>query len=137
VNTLKPILISMVLVATPGFASAQQSDLSNKPSIIVENKAKPPKESNSRTIEGTVKDAADNPAADAIVQLKDTKTSQVVDFATKEDGKFVFRDLYLNVNYELLAKRGDLTTPVKKVSIYDTRKNVIVNFQLTPTSKEK
>ena len=136
-NTLKPILISTVLVATPGFTPAQQNDPSNKPSVIVENKAKPPKESNSRTIEGIVKDAADNPASNAIVQLKDTKTSQVVDFATKEDGKFVFRDLYLTVNYELLAKRGDITTPVKKVSIYDTRKDVIVNFQLTPPSKQQ
>jgi hypothetical protein len=41
----------------------------------------------------------------------------------------------LDVNYELLAKRGDITTPMKKVSIYDTRKNVTVNFQLTPPSK--
>jgi hypothetical protein len=135
VNTLKLILIFLGLVATPGLTPAQQNDPSNKPSVIVENKGKPPKESNSRTIEGTVKDAVDNPAADAIVQLKDTKTSQVVNFTTKGDGKFVFRDLYLDVNYELLAKRGDITTPMKKVSIYDTRKNVIVNFQLTPPPK--
>lgn len=77
-----------------------------------------------------MKDASDNPAENALVQLKDTKTSQVVNFATKEDGKFIFRDLYMDVNYELLAKRGDVTTPVKKVSIYDTRKDVVVNFQL-------
>lgn len=134
-NTPKLFLISIVLVATPGFPSAQQNDPSNKPSVTLENKQKPPKESNSRTIEGTVKDASDNPAADAIVQLKDTKTSQVVNFATKADGKFVFRDLYLDVNYELLAKRGDIMTPVKKVSVYDTRKNVTVNFQLTPPAK--
>jgi len=137
VKTSKLLSISFVFLVTTGLVSAQQNDPSNKPSVTLENKQKPPKETNSRTIEGTVKDAADNPAADAIVQLKDTKTSQVVNFATKEDGKFVFRDLYLNVNYELVAKRGDITTPVKKVSIYDTRKNVIVNFQLAPPSKQQ
>jgi hypothetical protein len=64
------------------------------------------------------------------VQLKDTKTSSIVDFATKDDGKFVFRDLPMDINYELLAKHGDLASQVKKVSIYDTRKHIIVNFQL-------
>ena len=77
-----------------------------------------------------MKDASDNPLADAIVQLKNTKTSNIVNFATKEDGKYVFRDLPMDINYELLAKHNNLSTPVKKISIYDTRKHVIVNFQL-------
>ena len=102
-----------------------------KPQVYLENnRVKNEKESNTRTIDGTVKDASDNPQADAIVQLKNTKTSNIVNFATKDDGKFVFRDLAMDINYELLAKRGALSTPVKKVSVYDTRKHVILNFQL-------
>ncbi len=134
-KTSKPFVISLVFLAAAGVLCAQQDDRFNKPSVTLENRPKPPKESNSRTIEGTVKDASDNPAEDAIVQLKDTKTSQVVDFATKPDGKFIFRDLYMDVNYELLAKRGDVTTPVKKVTIYDTRKDVVINFQLDSGKK--
>ena len=94
------------------------------------DRVKNEKESNTRTIDGTVKDSTDNPLADAIVQLKNTKTSNIVNFATKDDGKYVFRDLPMDINYELLAKHGDVATPVKKVSVYDTRKHVIVNFQL-------
>ena len=60
----------------------------------------------------------------------------MVDFATKSDGKFAFRDLSMENNYELLAKRGDLASPVKKVSIYDTRKEVIINFTLQPPVKQ-
>jgi len=102
-----------------------------KPNVILQNdRVKNQKESNTRIIDGIVKDASDNPLADAIVQLKDTKTSNIVNFATKEDGKYVFRDLPMDINYELLAKHNDLSTPVKKISIYDTRKHVIVNFQL-------
>src|SRR5579863_108852 len=102
-----------------------------KPNVFLQNdRVKNQKESNTRTIDGTVKDASDNPLADAIVQLKDTKTSNIVNFATKEDGKYVFRDLPMDINYELLAKHADITTPVKKISIYDTRKHVILNFQL-------
>lgn len=128
-------VVPLVFLAAAGLGTAQQNYPPTQPGVTLENKQKPPKESNSRTIEGTVTDASDNPAENAIVQLKDTKTSQVVDYATKENGKFVFRDLYLDVNYELFAKRGDVTTPVKKISIYDTRKDVVVNFRLEADKK--
>jgi hypothetical protein len=105
------------------------------PPVVLENKEKPKKDSPYRIIQGIVKDQADNPLAGAIVQLKDTRTSKVVDFATKSDGKFAFRDLSMENNYELLAKRGDLASPVKKVSIYDSRKEVIINFTLQPPAK--
>ncbi len=114
-----------------GWVALPQDGPDQKPTVYLENnRPKNEKESNTRTIDGMVKDAADNPLADAIVQLKDTKTSNIVNFSTKGDGKYVFRDLAMDINYELLAKIGDMSTPVKKVSIYDTRKHVIVNFQL-------
>lgn len=129
--------IAMGLAITSGVISAQDNDITNKPSVTLENKEKPPKEGNSRTIEGLVHDTSENPLANAIVQLKDMKTSKTVELITKSDGKFVFRDLYMDVNYELLAKRNDVTTPVKKVSIYDNRKDVVVNFELPSAAKQQ
>jgi Carboxypeptidase regulatory-like domain len=114
-----------------GCIAPAQDGPDQKPNVFLQNdRVKNQKQSNTRIIDGTVKDASDNPLADAIVQLKDTKTSNIVNFATKEDGKYVFRDLPMDINYELLAKHNDVSTPVKKISIYDTRKHVIVNFQL-------
>jgi len=129
-NSIRVLPVFLLLSAC--FAPAQEnSKPDERPNVFLQNnRPKSEKESNTRTIQGTVKDSSDNPLADAIVQLKDTKTSSIVDFATKDDGKFVFRDLPMNINYELVAKHADLTTPVKKVSVYDTRKNVILNFQL-------
>jgi hypothetical protein len=128
-HRIATLLASFLLLA--GLAPAQEGP-DQKPSVFLQNdRTKTVKESNTRIIDGTVKDASDNPVADAIVQLKDTKTSNIVDFATKDDGKFVFRDLPMDITYELLAKHGDVTTPVKKVSVYDTRKHVIVNFLVT------
>jgi hypothetical protein len=114
-------------------APAQQNSQPNdKSDVYLQNdRPKNQKESNTRTIQGTVKDSSDNALSEAIVQLKDMKTSKVVDFVTKDDGKYAFSDLPMDINYELAAKHGDLTAPVKKVSIYDTRKSVIMNFQLT------
>jgi hypothetical protein len=123
--------VPLVLVLVCLAPAQENSKPDDKPNVFLENnRPKNQKESNTRTIEGTVKDAADNPLRDAIVQLKDTRTSKIVDFATKEDGKFAFRDLPMNINYELVAKRGDVTTPTKKVSIYDTRHSVVLNFQV-------
>ena len=129
-------VVALVVLALGSLVSAQQNYPPTQPGVTLENRPKPPKESNARTIEGMVTDASDNPAADAIVELKDTKNSQVVDYATKQDGKFVFRDLYMDVTYELFAKRGDITTPVKKVTVYDTRKDVALNFKLEPPDKK-
>jgi Carboxypeptidase regulatory-like domain len=125
---LVKVLPAILLLAC---IAAAQDGPDQKPNVFLQNdRVKNQKEANSRTIDGTVKDASDNPLADAIVQLKDTKTSNIVNFATKEDGKYVFRDLPMDINYELLAKHNDISTPVKKISVYDTRKHVIVNFQL-------
>jgi hypothetical protein len=127
-NPVKILVAFFFLLAV--LAPAQDGPDVKPPVFLQNDRPKNEKESNTRIIDGTVKDASDNPLADAIVQLKNTKTSSVVDFATKDDGKYVFRDLPMDINFELLAKHGDLTTPVKKVSVYDTRKHVIVNFQV-------
>jgi hypothetical protein len=124
-------ILPAVLLALASLAPAQDGPEQQPNVYLQNNRPKNEKESNTRTIDGTVKDASDNPLADAIVQLKDTKTSKIVNFPTKDDGKYVFRDLPMDINYELVAKRGEIATPVKKVSVYDTRKHIIVNFQLT------
>ena len=131
-NILKLACIAIVFLGWANLAPAQPP---TGPAVVVENKEKPKKDSPYRIIQGIVKDQSDNPLPGAIVQLKNTRTSKVVDFATKSDGKFAFRELSMEINYELLAKRGDLASPVKTVSIYDTRKEVVINFTLQPPAK--
>ncbi len=137
-NLAKLFPVSLVLLAAAGLLCAQHTDLSTQPATTFGNdRPKTNKPSKFRTIVGSVKDRGDNPISGAIVQLKDLRTSKVVDFATKDDGKFAFRELRLDVNYELVAKHDNLTSPVKKVSIYDTRNQVILNFKLEPPAKQQ
>ncbi len=129
-NPVKVLPLGLALVTC--VVSAQEGP-GQPPNVILQNnRSKNEKDANTRVIDGIVKDAADNPLADAIVQLKDMKTSKLVSYPTKEDGKYVFRDLPMDINYELTAKRNELSAPVKKVSVFDTRKHVIVNFELAP-----
>jgi hypothetical protein len=131
-NVLKLSAVPFVILAAAGLLCAQADPEKHPEATFGSDTHKPTKPSKQRTILGTVKDQADNPVVGAIVQLTDLRTSKVIDFATKDDGKFAFRELRLDVNYELVAKRGDLVAPTKKVTIYDTRNQVILNFKLAP-----
>ena len=82
----------LAFLAVAGLACAQQPGPQDHPNATFGDTPKSNKPSKFRTILGTVRDEADNPAPGAIVQLKDLKTSKVVDFVAKDDGKFVFRD---------------------------------------------
>jgi len=124
-------ILSALIFAGGAFGQVSDRDPHNQPSVFLDNKGKPLKPSQARTIDGVVRDHADNPIAGAIVSLKDLKTSKVIDFATKDDGKFVFRELSMNINYELTAKHEGLSS-VKKVSPFDTRNEVILTFHLEP-----
>ena len=131
-NVVKILPIALLLFVPLAVAQHNESNPDSQPNVFLENnRPKNSKEANTRTIEGSVKDAGDNPLAGAIVQLKNLKTAKIVDYPTRDDGKFSFKDLPMDANFELAAKRGNLTAPVKKVTIYDTRKYVILNFQLT------
>lgn len=132
-----PQLVLTLFASLAVVASAQQTDLSNKPSVIVENnKERPKKDVPLRIIRGTVNDQSENPVPGAIVQLKNTKTSKVVDFATKDDGKFTFRELPMDVDFELLAKHGVAKTAVRRVTVWDNRKEVTINFKLEPAKQK-
>jgi hypothetical protein len=131
-NVPKLFAVSFAVLAAAGLLSAQADPEKHPEATFGTDTHKPLKPSKQRTIQGTVKDQADNPVVGAIVELKDLRTSKVIAFATKDDGKFLFRELRLDVNYELVAKRGDLVAPTKKVTIYDTRNQVILTFKLAP-----
>ena len=137
VVSLSAVSLSAVSLGAIALASAQQTDPSNKPHVFLENRSKPGKPSTLRVIDGTVKDQKDSPIRGAVVQLKDMKTSKVVDFLTKDDGRFAFRDLPMDVNFELTAKHGAIISPVKKVTPYDSRHEVVLTFRLEPAEESK
>jgi hypothetical protein len=83
-----------------------------------------------RIIEGVVLDADKNPVPRAVLQLKDLRTLQVRSFVSQVDGKYRFTGLRLDTDYEVKATLADLSSEVKRVSSYDSRNTVTVNFTL-------
>jgi|HubBroStandDraft_1064217.scaffolds.fasta_scaffold23553_4 hypothetical protein len=87
-------------------------------------------DASTRTLRGTVLDPAGNPVEQAVVQLKDSRTLQVISFITREDGGYHFASLKNDVEYEVKASHGGLSTDWKRISIFDTRKIVVANLKL-------
>ena len=83
-----------------------------------------------RSVQGLVTDASDNPVAKAVVQLKDTKTLQIRSFITDADGQYHFAGLSTDVEYELKAMHEGAASDAKRVSVFNSSKAVTVNLKL-------
>ncbi len=93
-----------------------------------------------RIVQGTVRDASDEFAPGAVVQIKNMKTLQIRSFITKEDGKFMFNNLARDVDYEVKAEGKGFVSAAKTVSTFDDRKVAVVNLKLDtakPDSKSE
>jgi hypothetical protein len=104
-------------------------------STLTAQKSKKDEDASTRTLQGTVLDADGSPVQQAVVQLKDTRSLSVLSFITKEDGTYHFSNLKNDIEYEVKAAHGGLNTDWKRVSIFDTRKVVVVNLKLEKEKK--
>jgi hypothetical protein len=87
-------------------------------------------DSTTRTVEGTVTNAANQPVAKAVVQLKNSKTLQIRSFITQDDGSYHFAGLQTDVEYALKADHEDATSSWKTLSVFNSKKNPIINLKL-------
>ena len=83
-----------------------------------------------RAIEGIVLSAGGAPVPGAIVLLKDAKTLQVRSYIAQQDGKYHFYGLSTDVNWQLRAEAGGLTSKTKTVSVFDSHTRVRLNLKL-------
>jgi hypothetical protein len=116
----KSILVGLALAILAPALSAQKRDRDRG------------QDSNTRSVQGVVRDPADNLVEGAVVQLKNTKTLQVRSFITQQDGNYHFHGLSTNVDYELKAEHGGRASDVKTLSTFDTRGKPVINLKLEP-----
>jgi len=88
------------------------------------------KESQLRTVRGTVIDKDENPVETAVVYLKNLHTQDIVTHLSASDGQFRFSGLDLNVDYEIHAERDGWASSSHSVSNFDTRKEFVLTLKL-------
>jgi hypothetical protein len=90
------------------------------------------KEPTTRSVSGTVTGPDEKPVVGAVVQLKDTKTKQVRSFYTQEKGDYYFHELSTDIEYELTATYQGASSATKTLSIFDSRKEALINLKVNP-----
>src|ERR1043166_5689100 len=86
-----------------------------------------------RLLTGKVIDKQDNPLANAVVYVTDTRTRAVKTFIVGPDGVYRFPALASNVDYEVYAQANGKSSDTKKLSQFDDRK--VVSIVLKVDSK--
>ena len=88
------------------------------------------KESELRTVRGTVVDKSEAPVETAVVYLKNLRSQDIITHLSDSDGTFRFSGLDLNVDYEIHAEKEGMASANRSVSNFDTRKEFVLTLKL-------
>lgn len=88
------------------------------------------KEAQVRTVHGTVVDKAGNNVVTGVVYLKNLKTQDIRTYISDESGQYRFSGLNPNVDYEIHAERNGDASSTKKISSFDSRKDIVITLKL-------
>lgn len=114
---MRTIFVCLLLIASPV--------------VFGQSRKEKAEEATKRSIEGVVTGAdSDQPLEGAIVQLKDMKSLQVRSFVTKQDGRYHFYGLSINIDYEVKSELQGAASKTRMLSVYDARKKAIMDLKL-------
>ncbi len=84
----------------------------------------------SRLLTGTILNKSDQPVANAVVYLKNTKSLAVKTFIAKDDGTYRFPELSPNIDYEVFAEKNGKKSGTKVLSQFDDREKSTINLKI-------
>jgi protocatechuate 3,4-dioxygenase beta subunit len=94
------------------------------------------KEPELRTVHGSVVDKDENPVASSVVYLKNVKTQGVKTYIADDSGEYRFSGLDPNVDYEIHAEHNDMTSSLRTISSYDSRRDINLVLKLAHKKNE-
>jgi hypothetical protein len=115
-----PVLIALLCIFSPTARPAQ--DQKGQPEL--------------RTVHGTVDDKDENPVPQSVVYLKNVKTQGVKTYIADDSGTYRFSGLNPNEDYEIHAEHNDLTSSVRTISSYDSRRDINLVLKLSHKKNE-
>jgi hypothetical protein len=96
-----------------------------------ESKAQKKAEAQLKTLHGSVIDKNENPVPSSVIYLKNVKSQAVKTYIADETGNYRFSGLDPNVDYEIHAEHDGLTSSIRTVSSFDTRRDIEVVLKLS------
>jgi hypothetical protein len=101
----------------------------DKPWVLFGKKESPTKEQE-RVLRGQVTDVQGNALEGAVVEVKLASGGKAVSMVTNKDGRYEIAGLFRAEDYEVKADHKKLGAITRKVSRFDARKEVQINFRL-------
>jgi hypothetical protein len=102
--------------------------------ISAQDKNKKKEDATTRVVQGTVFDSADQPVVGAVVKLKDPRGIRT--YITRDNGEYHFTGLRTDTDYELQASFNGMMSPWKRLSVFDERKQPVMNLKLEKQEKK-
>lgn len=96
-----------------------------------ESKAQKKAEAQLKVVHGSVIDKSENPMPASVIYLKNVKSQAVKTYIADESGNYRFSGLDPNVDYEIHAEHDDMTSSIRTVSSFDSRRDIEVTLKLS------
>jgi hypothetical protein len=94
-------------------------------------KKKPPL---TKTVQGEVLDASNNPVVGASVELTDETAGKTLGLYTEAGGRYAFTELKPNHDYKVQAKYKGMASEVRHASSLDEDNIVVLNLTISPSA---
>jgi len=101
-----------------------------------ESKAQKKAEAQLKVVHGSVIDKTENPVPASVIYLKNVKSQAVKTYIADESGNYRFSGLDPNVDYEIHAEHDDMTSSIRTVSSFDSRRDIEVTLKLSKKKSE-
>lgn len=98
--------------------------------LVAQSKKDKEEDAKTRSVQGVVTDAQENPVDGAVVQLKDTRTLQIRSFITRKNGTYHFHGLNRDIDYELKADHQGKSSDSRRLSSFDSRRQAVMNLKI-------
>ena len=97
---------------------------------VAQSRKEKNQDAKTRSVQGVVTDAEDNPIEGSVVQLKDTRTLHIRSFITKANGSYHFHGLSRDIDYELKADYQGKSSDNRRLSSFDSRSQAVMNLKI-------
>jgi hypothetical protein len=105
---------------------------------LAQTQAQSKKEAELKTVHGSVVDKDENPVPTSVVYLKNLGGNQAVrTYISDNSGNYRFSGLDPNVDYEIHAEHGANCSASRKISSFDSRRDIEYVLKLTKTNCRK
>jgi|HubBroStandDraft_1064217.scaffolds.fasta_scaffold97274_2 hypothetical protein len=90
-----------------------------------------------RTVIGQVVDGSENPIPSAVIYLENMSTKNVQSHISDDSGNYNYSGLDPNVDYQIYAEHGGMTSSTHTISSFDSRTNVNLELKVDHKKADK